>query len=208
MPSSTLVSLSRVVSAHSIRRIRKVGGGELRRMGQTAQRCTRRRRDTRPLASSRRDYPDQRAQLQTPANRQAATKQKVNRTTTLKTSKTEGYQLFWFLLCNGNRVDRLAASHEHYAPPVQVRIRHKRCPLRATPIYSVSTLSWLRSALKRLPSFALDSCSLVTSLSGPKRKTSCYHPPINCESVEIRFVTARFAEKSLNHPLPKHLRPV
>jgi len=24
---------------------------------------------------------------------------------------------------------------------VQVRIRHKRCPLRATPIYSVSTLS-------------------------------------------------------------------
>jgi hypothetical protein len=117
--------------------------------------------DTRPLASSRRDYPDQRAQLQTPTNRQAATKQKVNRTTTLKTSKTEskpvkGCQPFWFLLCNGNRVDRLAASHEHYAPPVQVRIRHKRCPLRATPIYSVSTLSWLRSALKRLPSFALE----------------------------------------------------
>src|SRR4029077_21175192 len=104
-------------------------------MGRTAQRCTRRRCDTRPLASSRRDYPDQRAQLQTPTNRQAATKQKVNRTTTLKTSKTEskpgnGYQPFWLLLSNGKRVDRLAASHEHYAPPVQVRIRHKRCPLR------------------------------------------------------------------------------
>src|SRR5271168_1790714 len=45
----------------------------------------------------------------------------------LKTSKTESKaaqgQLFWFLLCSGNRVDRLAASHEHYAPPVQVRIR-------------------------------------------------------------------------------------
>jgi hypothetical protein len=26
------------------------------------------------------------------------------------------------------RVGRLAASHERYAPPVQVRIRHKRCP--------------------------------------------------------------------------------
>jgi hypothetical protein len=118
-------------------------------------------------------------------------------------------QLFWFLLCSGNRVDRLAASHEHYAPPVQVRIRHKRCPLRATPIYSVSTLSWLRSALKRLPSFALDSCSLVTSLSGLKPKNLLLPTPsINCESVEIRFVTAGFAEKSLNHPLPKHLRPV
>ena len=131
----------------------------------------------------------------------------------LKTSKTESKaaqgQLFWFLLCSGNRVDRLAASHEHYAPPVQVRIRHKRCPLRATPIYSVSTLSWLRSALKRLPSFALDSCSLVTSLSGLKRKNLLLPTPsINCESVEIRFVTAGFAEKSLNHPLPKHLRPV
>jgi hypothetical protein len=65
----------------------------------------------------------------------------------------------------------LPRSQEHYAPPVQGRIRHKRCPLRATPIYSVSTLSWLRSALKRLPSFALDSCSLVTSLPGIKRKT-------------------------------------
>src|ERR1700676_712411 len=167
-------------------------------MGQTAQRCTRRRRDPRPLAPSRRDYPDQRAQLQTPVYRQAATKQKVNRTTTLKTSKTESkpanrYQLFWFLLCNGNRVDRLAASQEHYAPPVQGRIRHKRCPLRATPIYSVSTLSWLRSALKRLPSLALDSCSLVTSLPGGlKRKPSA--TTINCESVEIRFVTAGFAE--------------
>jgi hypothetical protein len=127
----------------------------------------------------------------------------------LKTSKpAKRYQLFWFLLCNGNRVDRLAASHEHYAPPVQVRIRHKRCPLRATPIYFVSTLSWLRSALKRLPSFALDSCSLVTSLPGIKRKTYCYHPSINFESVEIQFVTAGFAENPLNHLLPKHLRPV
>ena len=43
-------------------------------------------------------------------------------------------------------------------------------------IYSVSTLSWLRSELKRLGSLALDSCSLVTSLSGLKRKTSCCHP--------------------------------
>ena len=169
-------------------------------MGQTAQRCARRRRYTRPFAPSRRDYTDQRAQLQTPANRQAATKQKVTGQLPLKTSKTKskaakGYQLFWFLLRNGNRVNGLAASHEHYAPPVQVRIRHKRCPLRATPIYSVSILSWLRSALKRLPSFALDSCSLVTSLSGIKRKTSCYYPPaINFDSVEFRFVTTGFAE--------------
>jgi hypothetical protein len=151
--------------------------------------------------------------LQTPANRQAAKQKVTGQLPTLKTSKTEskaaqGYQLFWFLLRNGNRVNRLAASHEHYAPPVQVRIRHKRCPLRATPIYSVSTLSWLRSALKRLPSFALDSCSLVTSLPGIKRKTSCYHPSNNLESVEIQLVTAGFAEKSLNHPLPKHLQPV
>jgi hypothetical protein len=82
------------------------------------------------------DYPDQRAQLQTPDNRQAAINQKVTRTT-LKTSKTEPkatqeYQLFWFLLRNGNRVNRLAASHQHYAPPVQVRIRHKRCPVLPT----------------------------------------------------------------------------
>jgi hypothetical protein len=146
---------------------------------------------------------------QPPSSHQA----KSNRTTPLKTSKTEskaaqGYQLFWFLLRNGNRVNGLAASHEHYAPPVQGRIRHKRYPLRATPIYSVSTLSWLRSALKRLPSFALDSCSLVTSLSGLKRKTSCYHLSINFEPVEIQFVTVGFAEKSLTHHLPKHLRPV
>jgi hypothetical protein len=83
-----------------------------------------------------------------------------------------GQQKVCRLLPNGNRVNRLAASHEHFAAPVQVRIRHKRCPLRATPIYSVSTLSWLRSAPKRLPSFALDSCSLVTSLQGIKRKTT------------------------------------
>src|SRR5208283_574496 len=128
---------------------------------------------------------------QPPSSHQA----KSNQDNSLKTSKTEpkaaqGYQLFWFLLRIGNRVNRLAASHEHYALPVQVRIRHKRCPLRATPIYSVSTLSWLRSALKRLPSFALDSCSLVTSLSGLKRKNLLLPTPsINCESVEIRFVT-------------------
>src|SRR5271166_4308613 len=177
-------------------------------MGQTAQRCARRRRYTRPFAPSRRDYTDQRAQLQTPANRQAATKQKVTGQLPLKTSKTKskaakGYQLFWFLLRNGNRVNGLAASHEHYAPPVQVRIRHKRCPLRATPIYSVSILSWLRSALKRLPSFALDSCSLVTSLSGIKRKTSCYYPPRN--QLRFRRIPIRYhwiCRESLNHPLP------
>ena len=107
---------------------------------------------------------------------------KSNRTTPpLKTSKTEsnaaqGYQLFWFLLRNGNRVNRLVASHEHYAPPVQGRIRHKRCPLRATPIYSVSTLSWLRSALKKLPSFALDSCSLVPRSQGSNAKLAATPP--------------------------------
>ena len=42
----------------------------------------------------------------------------------------------------------------------------------------------------------------MTSLSGIKRKTSCYHPSINCESVEIQFVTAGFAEK-LKSPLAK-----
>src|SRR5271165_7050481 len=142
---------------------------------------------------------------QPPSSHQA----KSNQDNSLKTSKTEpkatqGYQLFWFLLGNGNRVNRLAASHEHYAPPVQVRIRHKRCPLRATPIYSVSTLSWLRSALKRLPSFALDSCSLVTSLSGIKRKTSCYYPPRN--QLRFRRIPIRYhwiCRESLNHPLPK-----
>src|ERR1700730_16449394 len=83
-----------------------------------------------------------------------------------------------------NRVNGgLRRPSQHYAPPVQVRIRHKRFPLRATPIYSVSTLSWLRSALKRLPSFALDSCSLVTSLSGIKRKPFCF-TSINLKSVE------------------------
>src|ERR1700732_1029893 len=113
------------------------------------------------------------------------------------------------VMYSGNRVNGgLRRPSQHYAPPVQVRIRHKRFPLRATPIYSVSTLSWLRSALKRLPSFALDSCSLVTSLSGPKRKTSCDHPQSTANPSKFRFVTAGFAEKSLNHPLPKHLRPV
>ena len=125
---------------------------------------------------------------------------KSNQDNSLKTCKTEpkatqGYQLFWFLLGTGNRVNRLAASHEHYAPPVQVRIRHKRCPLRATPIYSVSTLSWLRSALKRLPSFALDSCSLVTSLSGIKRNlSSATDPAINYRIINVKdssnFLTA------------------
>jgi hypothetical protein len=38
-------------------------------------------------------------------------------------------------------------------------------------IYSVLTLNWLRSALKRPPSFVFDSCSLVTSLSGLNGKT-------------------------------------
>jgi hypothetical protein len=54
-------------------------------------------------------------------------------------------------------------------------------PCGLPPIYSVSTLSWLRSALERLPSFALDACSLATSLPGIKRKTYCHHP-INFES--------------------------
>jgi hypothetical protein len=57
----------------------------------------------------------------------------------------------------------------------------------------VSTLSWLRSALKRLPSFALDSCSLVTSLSGIKRKPFCRNP--------IRY--RRIVRRILNHPLAK-----
>jgi hypothetical protein len=69
-------------------------------------------------------------------------------------------------------------------------------PLRATPIYSVSTLSWLRSALKRLPSFALDSCSLVTSLSAIKCKPFCL-TSINLKSgVETQFVTAGLFEES------------
>ena len=55
-------------------------------------------------------------------------------------------------------------------------------PYGLPPIYSVSTLSWLRSALKRLPSFALDSCSLVTSLSGIKRKPFC----LTLNQLEIR----------------------
>src|SRR5271165_4943672 len=102
---------------------------------------------------------------QTPSSRQA----KSNRTTPLKISKTKPKavtrcQLFWSLLCIGNRVNGGLASPKHYAPPVQVRIRHKRRPLRATPIYSVSILSWLRSALKRLPSFALDSQMLLDPL--------------------------------------------
>ena len=159
------------------------------------------------LASSRRDYPDQRAQLQTPANRQAATNQNVNRTTTLKTSKTEskpakGYELFWFLLCNGNRVDRLAASHEHYAPPVQGRIRHKRCPLRATPIYSVSTSSWLRSALKSLPSLPLDSCSLVTSHEGQATRLTSSIVSLHAGQPALNTSTFRRA-LIVFHPLSK-----
>jgi hypothetical protein len=138
--------------------------------------------------------PNQRAQLEIPAP-----PSKNNREQNPKVA--HGYQLFWFLLPNGNRVNELAASHEHYAAPVQGRIRHKRCPLRATPIYSVSTLSWLGSALKRLPSFALDSCSLATSLPGIKRKTYCHHP-INLESnslpldsPRIRYITTGSKEK-------------
>jgi len=38
---------------------------------------------------------------------------------------------------------------------VQVRIRHKRCPLRATPIYSVSTLSSPTLHAKRVTAFCL-----------------------------------------------------
>jgi hypothetical protein len=53
---------------------------------------------------------EKRAQLQTPDNRQAVTKQKVTGDSPLKTSKTEskaaqGYQLFWLLLRNGNRIN-------------------------------------------------------------------------------------------------------
>src|SRR5271165_4314112 len=62
---------------------------------------------------------------QTPSSRQA----KSNRTTPLKISKTKPKavtrcQLFWSLLCIGNRVNGGLASRKHYAPPVQVRIRH------------------------------------------------------------------------------------
>jgi hypothetical protein len=89
----------------------------------------------------------------------------------------------------------LAASHEHYAAPVQGRIRHKRCPLRATPIYSVSTLSWLHSALKRLPSFALDSW-FARDLA-PGHQTQNLLPPSN--QLRIQFVTAGVAENPLYH---------
>jgi len=49
------------------------------------------------------------------------------------------------------------ANSFHLARTPKLRLaHHKRHPLRATPIYSVLTLSWLRFALKMLPSFAFD----------------------------------------------------
>ena len=45
---------------------------------------------------------------------------------------------------------------------VQAQIRHKRCPLRDAPIYSVLTLGSLPTPRsKRYPYFAFDYCSLV-----------------------------------------------
>ena len=137
---------------------------------------------------------------------------KSNQDNSLKTCKTEpkatqGYQLFWFLLGNGNRVNRLAASTSTTLHQFKFESGINGAPYGLPPFIPFRP-ELVTLALKRLSSFALDSCSLVTSLSGIKRKTSCYYPAINFEFVEIQFLTAGFAEKSSSHPLPKHLRTV
>ena len=64
----------------------------------------------------------------------------------------------------------------HYAPPVQGRIRHKRVPPTGYPHLFRFDLELVTLRAKELLSFALRSCSLVTSLPGIKRKTPATTP--------------------------------
>ena len=50
-------------------------------------------------------------------------------------------------MCRSSRLAFRSATLQR----VQGRIRHKRCPLRATPIYSVSILSSLTLRAKEVP---------------------------------------------------------
>jgi hypothetical protein len=78
--------------------------------------------------------------------------------------------------------------------------------INGAPIYSVSTLSWLRSALKKLPSFVFDSCSLVPRSQQSNTKAFRYLPiksvtttplPLN-HSQNVKSLLAKISPMDLN----------